>query len=104
MSDEARQKMQIRVQRISPCCSKPMFIGKYSEGGFVKVCCEGCGAQETLSAHHFEKAVADLGLPCESCGQTMHANTNIDGYKNYGLRCTCGKGILLANIVPDLPR
>ena len=95
---------RIFLPRVSKCCNKREYIGRYSSGGFVKVLCEGCGKLRTLSGVDFEKAVAELRLPCEGCGKTMQPNKNVDGYKNYGFRCACGRWMLLADIVPDLPR
>jgi len=102
--DANADSVRIALPEVSRCCCKPMFVGRYSEGGFVKACCEGCGKQTTLSAYDFEKAVTELGLACESCGKTMQPHTNVDGYGNYGLICECSEWVLLADIVPGLSR
>ena len=96
--------MRIVLPRNSQCCGKPMYIGRYSSGGFVKASCEGCGTQTTVSSDDFEKACEQLEISCKLCGDTMEATTDANGYGSYGFLCACGERLPVADIVPQLAR
>lgn len=101
---QVQQSLRIVLKEVSHCCNKPMFVGRYSTGGFVKSCCDGCGSQNTIDASQFERAVSGLKIPCRVCGKSVQPTTDVDRYRSYGFRCECDAWTLLSDLVPDLPR
>lgn len=102
--NQDQESLRIVLKEVSHCCNKPMFVGRYSSGGFVKSCCDGCGSQNTIDESQFEQAVSGLEIPCSACGESMRPTANVDKYGSYGFRCECNTWTLLSDLVPQLPR